>query len=164
MSVAVPYNDWSTFSPLFNLGVSAESEKLQKLLEDAFSRFKETATEEKRLAESRSSLEEVYEECSKENWDGYDAQPLTEDAYNEVWNFLDMIPSTLSMPEIVPEPNGAIALEWSKGRRSIFTISLSGNNIINYAGLFGVDQTYGVAHMLDSLPSIIVENIRRLGS
>ncbi len=161
MSVAIPYTDWSIF-PLYFPGVSAESRMLQNLVGEAFKKVKDNVTNEKRLVEAIATLEEIYKECNKPNWDGYGAKPLDKAAYNEALKLLDMIPPSFPMPEIVPEPDGGIGLEWSTGRRSIFTISLNGRSTLNYAGLFGVDKTYGTAHFMDSLPPTIVDIIRRL--
>ena len=48
-----------------------------------------------------------------------------------------MLPSSLSVPnEITPEPDGSISLEWYRGKRMLFSISLSGKNELVYAGLF----------------------------
>jgi len=164
MSVAIPYADSGTWWAYVDNGVSDESKKLKTLWVEALRRVKETTTNEKRLMEALAALEEIFKECSMSNWDGYQAKPLAEAAYKEALKFLEMIPLNLPMPEIVPEPNGAIGLEWCIGKRLIFAISLSGKETIYYAGLFGADKNYGTVQFLDSLPSVVLENIRRLYS
>ena len=72
-------------------------------------------------------------------------------------------PLFLPLPDVVPEPTGEIAFEWYKDKHHVFVISVSGNNIITYAGLFGkMSKTRGTEYYTDSLPSIIIENIQRL--
>lgn len=82
MSVAIPYTDWSNF-PLYFYGVSDESRLLQNLVGEAFKKVKDNVTNEKRLVEATATLEEIYKECNKPNWDGYGAKPLDKAAYNE---------------------------------------------------------------------------------
>ncbi len=162
MSVAIPYTDWAYFPPYLNPGVSDASKKIETLVSEALKNVKDTAANERRLDETISTLEEIFEECNEPNWDGYGAKPIASAAYNEALKLLDKVAPSVPMPEIVPEPSGGIGLEWRTARRSIFTISLSGSNIIHYAGLFGIDKLYGTVHFTDSFPSIISENIQRL--
>ncbi len=110
-------------------------------------------------------LEKVYEECSEANWDGYGAMPISRETYFEARKLLTMIPLSFLMPEILAEPDGEIGFEWYKDKDSVFVISVSGNNIITYAGLFGTsNKTHGTECFADELPRIILENIRRLFS
>jgi hypothetical protein len=108
-------------------------------------------------------LKETYAECSKENWDNYGAKPIFYKAYIEAEKIIKWLPSTIPMPEIVPEPGGEIALEWYKNNKFVFVISVSGNNIITYAGIFGEhSKTHGTEFFVDALPPSIVRNILRL--
>jgi hypothetical protein len=108
-------------------------------------------------------LEKVYEECSEANWDGYGAIPISRETYSEARKLLRMIPSFLPRPDISAEPDGEIALEWYKEKYSVFVISVGGNNLITYAGLFGKsNRTHGTEYFSDELPEIIRQCIRRL--
>ena len=110
-----------------------------------------------------NELFQVYQECSEENWDGYDAQPISQEVYLEAGKLIRLLPSHIKKPEIMPEPTGEIALEWYLGKRFTFVISVGGNNLITYAGLFGsTSKTHGTEYFGDKLSSIIVNNIQRL--
>lgn len=117
-----------------------------------------------RLNKLLQSLDDVYSECSEAGWDGYDAFTITESAYFEAKKIIKNLPLTsiIPMPEIVPEPNGEISLEWYKEKRHVFVISVSGRNEIIYAGLFGINKTHGTEYFDESIPSIIIENLKRL--
>ena len=124
---------------------------------------KEELAKWQRLSDKLKTLNEVYQKCSVENWDGYDAVPISPNAYSEATEVLKMLPSTLPMPEISPEPAGEIALEWYKSKDWIFVISLRGKRTITYAGLFGEkNKTYGTECFEVSLPNIILRSIHRL--
>ncbi len=110
-----------------------------------------------------NELFQVYQKCSEENWDGYDAQPISQEAYLEAEKLIRLLPSHIKKPEIVPEPTGEIALEWYLGKRFTFVISVGGNNLITFAGLFGsTSKTHGTEYFGDKLPSRIVNNIQDL--
>jgi len=163
MTPAIPFEYFA--SPLATpvvTGFSPEAEKMLGMLKDALDHLWQTSVREQRLEEAVAALNDVYQECCESNWDGYGAQAITEGAYQEAFKFLTLLPLNVPIPEVVPEPSGAIGLEWSRGRYFVFVASFSGENFITYAGVFGVNKIHGIEYFADSLPSIIVENIRRL--
>lgn len=110
-----------------------------------------------------SLVDEVYKECSEEDWDGYGAKPIKEEAYLQALELVDALPSSLPLPEVIPERSGDLALEWSKGKRAVLVISVSGEKMIQYAGIFGTSKIHGSEYLEDFLPQVIIENISRLG-
>lgn len=149
-----------------NIGFGPESQELKKYYEAIISEFRKAETLGRRLHEVLHSLDEVFEECCKVDWDGYGALPITEDAYYEAKRLIESLPLTsfIPIPEITPEPDGSIGIEWSVGNRLIFVASVRGKNEIVYAGLFGVNKTHGTEYFGDSLPSAIIENLKRMYS
>lgn len=108
-------------------------------------------------------LEKVYEECLEANWDGYGAMPISRETYSKARKLLRMMPSSLPRPDISSEPDGEITFEWYKEKYSVFVISIGGNNLITYAGLFGKsNKIHGTEYFADELPKIIRHCIRRL--
>jgi hypothetical protein len=122
-------------------------------------------SQSKRLEPVVRTLWDIYREYSVENWDGYGAAPISELAIREAIRLLQELPSSFPSPAVVPEPNGEIALEWYKGKKSVFVVSFQGNKVISYAGLFGENEkTWGRESFKDSLPESVVRNIRRIFS
>jgi hypothetical protein len=115
----------------------------------------------------RSSLQElfsVYRECSEENWDGEGAAAVSVRTYQEAIKFLCSLPLTVSAPEVIPEPSGAIAFQWRKGPYFVFVASVNGTQRTSYAGLFGKGTTtYGTEDFSDAIPETIIGNLYRLG-
>lgn len=110
-------------------------------------------------------LFQIYKECSDENWDGYDAEPITQKTLLEAEKFIELLPSSLNVPEIIPEPTGEIAFEWYRGKRFVFIASVGGNNfnLITYAGLFGkTSKIHGTEYLGDKFPTNVIGNIHRL--
>jgi hypothetical protein len=116
------------------------------------------------LDELLTSLFEVFKECSFVDWDGYGASAVTEDAYEEAKKIVNLLPSSIKMPEIVAEPTGEIGFEWSSGKDRIFVISVGGKHRISYAGIFGGNRIHGSEYFGEALPSVIIEHLRRLSA
>ncbi len=110
-------------------------------------------------------LYELYNECIEANWDSYGAEPISHTAYYEAGKFLRVLPSAFPKPDILPEPDGSIGLDWYKDEESSFTVSITGNTIISYAGFFGQgNETFGSERFVGSLPKAVFYNLRRLFS
>ncbi len=110
-------------------------------------------------------LYHLYQEYSVENWDGYGAVPISETAYREAETLVRLLPSFVPAPDILPEPDGGIGLDWDKGANFSFTISVTGNHVLAYAGLFGENnETYGTENFAGNLPKAILDNLKRLFS
>jgi hypothetical protein len=114
------------------------------------------------LGATLMSLLTVYKECSRADWDGYGAIAITADAYEEAIKIIKLLPSSIHMPEIVAEPSGEVGLEWRRGRGQIFVMSVSGRHKIIYAGLFSGNTIHGSEYFGETLPSRIIEHLRRL--
>lgn len=164
MSTALAHTDCSSFSTLPKVGYGPDVSYLRNKDFEIWKHFRQTETGY-RKEEALESLYEVYKECSEEGWDGYEALPITEDAYFEAMKLIENLPliSWLPLPEITPEPDGGIGLEWYTGLRQVLVASVSGRNEIVYAGLFGASKVHGTEEYFDdSLPSIIIECLRKL--
>ena len=111
------------------------------------------------------NLDEVYDECSVANWDGYNAQPISREAYFEASKLLRILPNSFPVPDIGPEPDGGIGLEWYKEKWFSFIVSVNGKNIITYVGRFGKNNHfYGTESYNNSVPEIILNGLKRLFS
>ena len=163
MSVAVLCNECPGYYTIpVNTGFSEESKNLAKNLDKQLGEMRELLAIEFRLKEVFDSLFDIYRECSEANWDGYSASPITLKTCEEALKIIRLLPSSLPLPEIVAEPDGSIGLEWRKGQRLIFVISVDGKYRINYAGIFGSNKTHGSEYFGEMLPSVVIENLRRL--
>lgn len=163
MSSTIPCTDCTSIMLFPKIGFGPDFERLSKYSDEIGFEVRKAITLG-RQNDVLQALDVIYEECSEEGWDGYDAIPITEDAYNEASRLIMTLPVTsfIPMPDITPEPDGSIALEWSKDKHKIFVVSVRGKNEIVYAGIFGLNKTHGIEYFGDSLPLIIIENLKRL--
>ncbi len=131
--------------------------------EDSFEVHVEPKVADKNKQPLLNRLCQVYRECAEDNWDGYDARRISKETYLEAIKLIRLLPPFIIHPEIIPEPTGEMALEWYRWKNFIFVISVGGNNLITYAGLFGsTSKTHGTEFFGNKLPKTIIENIKRL--
>jgi len=111
------------------------------------------------------ALAEVYADCRVPDWDGYGARPISSRAVEVAFSILLELPGWLPLPEVVPEPDGEIGLEWDRGWAT-FVVSVSGNRLLTYAGVFGqLDKTHGTEPLAGGkVPGTVMHHLSRLFS
>jgi hypothetical protein len=160
-AIAIPHRT-SVLPYSYSTGTSAASQDLQKLYANAVASLRKSVTWDY-LGNVLAALRETYQECSKANWDGYGALPITQETYDEAVRFLSALPSWLPTPEIVPEPDGDIGFEWNFGRNRILAASVNGTNRITYAGLLETgNKAHGTEVFDGSIPQTLVDHISRI--
>jgi len=115
-----------------------------------------------RYTEMIEALITIFKDCSSPDWDCYGALPVTYEAIIEAAKIINLLPYTLPVPDIYAEPTGDICFEWNSKNGYLCVICVSGKHKIGYAGIFGESKTYGLEYFEQSMPSGIVNNIRRV--
>ena len=152
-------------SPFFlptDRGVSDDVQALNLFVEEMLEDCSQSV-----IISTNESLQELYylwDECSSENWDGYGAQPVNPDSFIEAERFIRALPTTIREPEVAVDPDGEISLEWYFEPRKVFSVSIGKRNEITYAGLYGLNKTYGREYFDDEIPKAIFDNLDRLFS
>jgi len=163
MSTVFAVPDRTDFIANFtNTGSSKASHDLQVKYEESIESLRRAITWSH--AESAiNSLQEMFGECSEAGWDGYDSEKINQATYDEAYKFINSLPSWLSMPEIVPEPNGDIGFEWYFGKNRVFIVSVEGAGQLNYAGILGLgNKAHGTEIFDGTIPKSIIEYISRI--
>jgi len=109
----------------------------------------------------RHELADIVEKCSFAGWDGYDAEPVSDESKIAALQLIEVLPEFILAPDVTPLPSGEIAFEWRVGQEIDFTISVSGVSVV-YAGVFGGScKKYGEERFFDalhrSIQSIVAE-------
>ena len=147
-----------------NVGVSDSASEIWRDTENIRNYFAGSVTFGEHLAKVLENLLKAKEEHSADNWDGYNAKAISNESYNNAFNFALSLPSNVPIPEVYVDTDGEVTFEWYKGRRQVFSISLGSNNELAYAGLYGASKTYGVEPFYDDMPERLLDNINRLYS
>lgn len=162
-ATAAVIRDFNSFHrPPVNTGVSPASSELLQFYATAIAHLIKPANRAIPLERLLRALDEVYERCSDDRWDGYDALPITEAVYRQAQTIIMLLPLSYPLPEILPEPTGEIAFEWYRGPRRVLVISVGEADLVTYAGLFGPNKVSGVEQFSLSLPKAIIESLARV--
>lgn len=111
-----------------------------------------------------SELWKLADECGETDWDGEDSVELDQRAVAGAVSFIWALPEGVPMPELAPEPDGSVSLDWIQSRHRIFSLSISNSDRLAFAWLDGSDKGHGVSHfdgwkvptrVLDTLRSIV---------
>jgi hypothetical protein len=94
-------------------------------------------------------------------WDGEEAYAVSLLAADQGEAFIRALPSDVPMPEVAPEPDGSISLDWIQSRNRLFSISIGLTDRLAFAWLDGTDRGHGVARFdRERIPSRILDAIR----
>lgn len=138
----------------------SESEVME-LLEFLNSLHKKHETADQEVCgKLREALDALLEECSHDNWDGYGAKALQSGSYKEALRFIQSLPTTIPIPELAADPDGAIAFEWDNGPRRVFSISVEDSGELIYAGIFENRKTHGTEFFEDGIPKILLDHLQ----
>lgn len=142
-------------------GVSVDAQRICNILGDVALHWIASATGQARIADPLLYLYQLYERCQGKGWDGEDAEAIPFAAVGEAEKLLNVLPSSIPAPEILPEPTGSIALEWYQRRDRVYVLSVSGKKGIEFAGLLGRgNEIHGRVNFEDSLPPMIQDHLR----
>ena len=116
-----------------------------------------------RKADALSCLHTLAIECAEDDWDGNNAHALDPIAIKNTEAFLRSLPESLPLPDLAPEPDGSISLDWSPSRQRIFSMSISASNRLAYAWLDGAEKGRGVARFDGTVvPSRILRDLEAI--
>ena len=107
-------------------------------------------------------IEDVFEECSTEDWDGYGAHHVDVVTYAVAVDFLLHLPREIPPAEIGVEPDGEIEFEWFVSDNKMFSVSVGPHGMLTYAGRFGAATAHGTEVFDGNIPWGILVNLSRL--
>lgn len=107
----------------------------------------------RQLQDLLRKLNEVFVEAKEQDWDGNNAEPVSDSTYYNATRLLTVLPENLPAPEISPDNDGYIEFEWYKNGRS-FSLYVTDSNLVLYAGFYGKeDRLSGRFNYEDVFPS-----------
>jgi hypothetical protein len=162
MSVAYvsPYSDPPAIraqsSPASQIG-----QRLSGLWADVTAHARSNASDWRPLA--NALIEEIWQECQSPSWDGYGARAVPIGAKTRAQRFVDLLPYRLPAPDPAADPDGDVSLLWDFGPGHVFSVSVSADGTLTYAGLLGGGvKRHGVEPFNGNIPKIILQSIDEL--
>lgn len=114
-------------------------------------------------ASAISQIWALANECSEPGWDGDGALPVNRLAAFKAIAFIRVLPSGVPLPEVAPEPDGSISLDWIQSRNRLFSLSVGTRDRLAYAWLDGADKGHAVARFDDErVPQRVLEGIKAI--
>jgi hypothetical protein len=147
-----------------NFGVSDGAGTVERQARELQHVFDQSITIGKHYKETLKSLAKANEECSVDDWDGYGAKAIDRVSFVNAISFARMLPMHVPVPEIYIDPDGEVTFEWYLGPRRAFNITVTANDKLAFAGIFGVNKIHGVEYLGDELPETILDSISRIFS
>lgn len=107
-------------------------------------------------------LREVWEECRRPGWDGYEALPVEQATLTAAYTLIDSLPIGFPRPTISAEPDGQITLEWRTTPSRLLSVSVDPDGYLHYAGVFGPNRRYGRLVFFSTAPDELLQLVREL--
>lgn len=107
-------------------------------------------------------LDEVFEECSSDGWDGERAKSISGEVLRCTKTFLKSFPLGVEAPEVGAEPDGAITLEWYKSLDRVISISINPGGWLYFAAIIGIKKRNGMDFALFEVSEDLLELISQV--
>ena len=118
-----------------------------------------------RKATAIRKIDVLYYQLSENNWDGYDARPVSSQAAHQAKDLIRKLPDDFAMPIISAEPDGALSLDWMKSHSEIFSVSTGNSSKLSYAWMHNGASGHGVVELQTGIVSEgVFERIKEIMS
>lgn len=88
--------------------------------------------------------------------------PIDYDTAQAALKFAVLLPKSLPLPEVAPDPDGEISFDWLGKAGKIFSVSIGANGSLSYAGRFGEkSKIHGIEELSESCPEEILRGIEK---
>ena len=109
----------------------------------------------------KQRMRNAFDASNEPNWDSYGAAAASADSLVHALQFVDRLPPDALTAEVGVDPDGEISLEWYLDRWHVFSVSVSRDGALAFAGLYGESRVHGTERPDGDL-SFLVDGIRRL--
>lgn len=82
-----------------------------------------------------SAIQKLLETAGKKNWDGEDADPVSQSAVDAALKVAAKLTDSVETPEIAADPHGNVEFDWNLENGTMFTISVGHSGKIAISGL-----------------------------
>lgn len=156
MSTLAPF--YSPFTRAVNTGASEESRCIERQVSEAVRHLRKRDDRQQALVELDSALGKAL----VEGWDHYGASKAQEGLQPMACRFLNTLPTAIPAPTISIDPDGEASFDWDFGPERMFSVSLSADGRLSYAGMFGRRlRQHGTEIFDDAIPEAVVVGIQR---
>jgi hypothetical protein len=91
-----------------------------------------------------SQIQALVTECARSGWDANEAEPVSTCAAIRAGDFICALPEGFPLPELAPEPDGSISLDWIRSRNRILSLSVGTSDRLPFAWVEGASKGHAV--------------------
>ena len=143
--------------------VSSPAEELDRKLGDVVASTHRSRALFGSKSDAISAIWAVAAEAADGNWNGEGAVAVHPVTAGNAVTFIQTLPTFVAMPEVSPEPDGGISLDWIESRTRVFSVSIGRNRSLPFAWLEGTARGYGVVSFDgEDMPARVLDEISRL--
>jgi hypothetical protein len=144
--------------------ISLEAQAVRKAARDVVHHAERSQSLFGSKAMAISDVWKLADDCAEDGWDGDEAIAIDDMAVAGTVAFIRALPDGIPMPEVAPEPDGSISLDWIQSRHCLFSLTVGSTDRLAYAWLDGADKGHAVARfdgwktprrILDGIQSIV---------
>jgi hypothetical protein len=144
--------------------VSQEADTIRRSVSASIESMRQSVALFGPKTEAVSEILAVAAKYGESDWDGEGADSVDALAVDRAIAFIHALPGSVPVPEVAPEPDGAISLDWIYSRSRILSVSVGRSDRLAFAWLDGTDQGHAVARFdWQRIPSLILERIQTMG-
>ena len=144
-------------------GTSGPVKIVDQLSKSILSHFRTNISNEDSKTRLINALLLISKECCSKDWDGYGAEVISDNTLDRAFDYTVSLSPDILSPEISPEPDGELALEWYGNHESTISISVGSGDMINYSAFFPDGSCVHGSEKFDSKDKEIIEiYIRRV--
>ncbi len=107
-------------------------------------------------------LIDAYTEASQPDWDGEGTIAIERTTLKLAKEFVESLPRKYQTPEIAPEPDGHVNLEWYNGKRRLLSVSVNPDGRLHWAALIGGEDPRGSCLFYGEAPKTLLHLLRRV--
>jgi len=87
---------------------------------------------------------------------------VSDETARQALAFAMLLPRAMPIPEVAPDPDGEISFDWIGKSGKMFSVSISADGRISYAGRFGdKSKTHGIEQLSEVFPREILLGIEK---
>lgn len=141
-------------------GVGSDADELQRRIDEVFLTPPSITLGEAKV-DLLGNIRCAAHGAAVPNWDGEGAEAVEQSTVCYAEAFAAALPTDVEAPEISVDRDGDISFEWDFDARRTFSVSVSRDGIIHFAGLFGTGRIHGSEVLAWGIPTVIAQYIRR---
>jgi hypothetical protein len=143
--------------------VSSPAEELDKKLAAVLAAAQQSRALFGTRSDAISAIWSVASEAAEDDWNGEGAFGVDPVAASNAVGFIQTLPDSVAMPEISPDPDGALSLDWIESRTRAFSISVGRNRSLAFAWLDGTARGYGVVSFDgEDVPTRVLDEVSKI--